>query len=148
MLFMKGSPDAPRCGFSARVVEALQSADISFGHFDILSVRLAALELRCVATCIACIRTSRRARTMHVHSVAPCRLHEKLHATCSLHARSQSKHLLPLLQDEEVRSGLKAFSDWPTYPQLYAKGELVGGCDIIMELQAAGELKSEIEAAG
>jgi len=49
-----------------------------------------------------------------------------------------------ILQDEEVRQGLKEFSNWPTYPQLYAKGELVGGCDIILEMHAAGELKSEL----
>lgn len=50
------------------------------------------------------------------------------------------------LQDQEVREGLKKFSDWPTYPQLYAGGELLGGCDIILELQKQQQLKSEIEA--
>lgn len=84
MLFMKGSPEQPRCGFSRRVVDALNSDGISFGHFDILS-------------------------------------------------------------DEDVRQGLKKYSDWPTYPQLYAKGELIGGCDIIEELHKTGELKSTIE---
>lgn len=83
MLFMKGTPDAPRCGFSSKVVNALRGEGISFGSFDILS-------------------------------------------------------------DEEVRQELKAFSNWPTYPQLYFKGELVGGCDIVMELQSDGELKSSL----
>jgi monothiol glutaredoxin len=46
-----------------------------------------------------------------------------------------------------VRQGLKQFSNWPTYPQLYAGGELLGGCDIVLELSAAGELKREIEDA-
>ncbi|EEF43264.1 monothiol glutaredoxin-S17 [Ricinus communis] len=83
MLFMKGSPDAPRCGFSSKVVNALREEGVSFGSFDILS-------------------------------------------------------------DEEVRQGLKVFSNWPTFPQLYYKGELIGGCDIIMELKNNGELKSTL----
>jgi len=72
VLFMKGSPSEPRCGFSSRVVQALDAVDATFGHFDILS-------------------------------------------------------------DEVVRQELKRFSNWPTYPQLYVKGELIGGCDIITE---------------
>lgn len=83
MLFMKGTPDAPRCGFSSKVVNALKEEGVEFGSFDILS-------------------------------------------------------------DEEVRQGLKTFSNWPTYPQLYYKGELVGGCDIVLELQSSGELKSTL----
>lgn len=45
-----------------------------------------------------------------------------------------------ILTDEEVRQGLKTYSDWPTYPQLYVKGELIGGLDIVKEMQASGEL--------
>jgi Grx4 family monothiol glutaredoxin len=84
MLFMKGSPDAPKCGFSGRVVAALQQAGVKFGHFDIL-------------------------------------------------------------QDEEVRQGLKELSSWPTYPQLYVGGELLGGCDIVQEYASQGELLSTID---
>jgi len=87
MLFMKGSPDAPKCGFSRKVVEALRATDTPFGSFDILS-------------------------------------------------------------DEAVRQGLKEYSNWPTYPQLYVNGELLGGCDIVLELAEAGELKGELAAAG
>ncbi|XP_057750605.1 monothiol glutaredoxin-S17 [Arachis stenosperma] len=83
MLFMKGTPDAPRCGFSSKVVGALRDEGVSFGSFDILS-------------------------------------------------------------DEEVRQGLKTFSNWPTFPQLYYKGELIGGSDIVMELRNNGELKSTL----
>ncbi|XP_020595023.1 monothiol glutaredoxin-S11-like, partial [Phalaenopsis equestris] len=83
MLFMKGKPDAPSCGFSSKVVNALREEGISFASFDILS-------------------------------------------------------------DEEVRQGLKTYSNWPTFPQLYYKGELIGGCDIVMELRKAGELKSTL----
>ena len=83
ILFMKGSADAPRCGFSSKVVNVLREENISFNTFDILS-------------------------------------------------------------DDEVREGLKKYSNWPTYPQLYHNGELIGGCDIILELKATGELKSEL----
>lgn len=83
MLFMKGTPDAPRCGFSSRVVNALREEGIDFGSFDILT-------------------------------------------------------------DEEVRQGIKVFSNWPTFPQLYYKSELIGGCDIVMELRNSGELKSTL----
>lgn len=50
-----------------------------------------------------------------------------------------------ILTDEEVRQGLKVYSDWPTYPQLYVKGELVGGLDIIKELQSSGELDATLK---
>ncbi|KAJ6833905.1 uncharacterized protein M6B38_336785 [Iris pallida] len=83
MLFMKGTPDAPRCGFSSKVVDALRKAGVSFGSFDILT-------------------------------------------------------------NEEVRQGLKTYSNWPTFPQLYYKGELIGGCDIVLELYSNGELKSTL----
>uniref|UniRef100_A0A0C9RJ08 TSA: Wollemia nobilis Ref_Wollemi_Transcript_15195_1929 transcribed RNA sequence n=1 Tax=Wollemia nobilis TaxID=56998 RepID=A0A0C9RJ08_9CONI len=83
MLFMKGTPDAPRCGFSSKVVNALKEEGLSFSHFDILS-------------------------------------------------------------DDEVRQGLKTYCNWPTYPQLYHKGELIGGCDILLEMHKAGELKSTL----
>ncbi|KAL5225699.1 hypothetical protein ABZP36_012338 [Zizania latifolia] len=84
MLFMKGTPDAPRCGFSSKVVNALKQAGISFGSFDILS-------------------------------------------------------------DEEVRQGLKTYSNWPTFPQLYCKSELIGGCDIVLEMEKSGELETLLE---
>ena len=83
VLFMKGNPDGPRCGFSRRIVDVLRGQDITFGHFDIL-------------------------------------------------------------QDEEVRQGMKKFSDWPTFPQLYSKGNFVGGLDVVKELVEAGELKKEM----
>ncbi|KAE8719946.1 Monothiol glutaredoxin-S11 [Hibiscus syriacus] len=83
MLFMKGTPDAPRCGFSSKVVNALKDEGVSFGSFDILT-------------------------------------------------------------DDEVRQGLKVFSNWPTFPQLFYKGELIGGCDIVLELRNSGELKATL----
>ena len=83
MLFMKGSPKAPLCKFSIRVVAALQQNAIEFGHYDIL-------------------------------------------------------------QDDVVRQGLKNYAQWPTYPQLYVRGEFVGGCDIIEEMHSKGDLATHI----
>ena len=84
MLFMKGLPSQPRCGFSRQICELLQKENVKFDAFDILT-------------------------------------------------------------DEDVRQGLKKLSDWPTYPQLYVDGELVGGLDIVRELIESGELKDMIE---
>ncbi len=62
-------------------------------------------------------------------------------------------HLIPeyttvdVLADPEIRQGIKEFSSWPTIPQLYVKGEFVGGCDIVTEMFQAGELKEKLEAA-
>ena len=86
MLFMKGSPDAPRCGFSRQVVELLRAEKVQFDSFDILT-------------------------------------------------------------DEAVRQGLKTFSNWPTYPQLYGDGKLLGGLDVLKEMQEEGELRDSLPAA-
>ena len=53
-----------------------------------------------------------------------------------------------ILSDEEIRSGIKEYSDWPTFPQLYAHGELLGGCDIVEEMAQRGELKAALLPAG
>lgn len=87
VLFMKGTPSEPRCGFSKRVVQALEQEGITdYASFDIL-------------------------------------------------------------KDNEVREGLKRYSDWPTYPQLYFKGSLVGGCDIVEELRDSEQLRQELVAS-
>ena len=52
-----------------------------------------------------------------------------------------------ILGDEAIRAGLKEFSNWPTYPQLYVRGELVGGCDIVLEMASSGELKAALSPA-
>lgn len=79
LLFMKGSPLFPQCGFSSTAVSILNHLNVAFGSVDVL-------------------------------------------------------------QDQAVRQGIKAFSDWPTIPQLYVKGEFVGGSDIMMEMYESGEL--------
>jgi monothiol glutaredoxin len=84
ILFMKGTPEAPACGFSARTVAALQSLDVPFASVDILP-------------------------------------------------------------DPRIRQELSAISDWPTIPQLFAHGELVGGCDIVTEMYESGELAEALQ---
>jgi len=81
LLFMKGTPDAPRCGFSSMAVQILDHIGANFVGVDVL-------------------------------------------------------------QDEALRDGIKTFSDWPTIPQLYVKGEFVGGSDIVREMFNAGELQA------
>ena len=84
ILFMKGTPEAPACGFSARTVAALQSLDVPFAAVDVLP-------------------------------------------------------------DQRIRQELSAISDWPTIPQLFANGELVGGCDIVTEMYESGELQGALQ---
>jgi len=86
ILFMKGSPDFPQCGFSSRASQALSECGAEFAFIDVLA-------------------------------------------------------------EPEVRSNLHRYADWPTFPQLYIKGELVGGCDIIMEMFENGDLKTMVDAA-
>lgn len=86
VLYMKGSPQMPQCGFSAKATQMLNACGAKFASYDVLS-------------------------------------------------------------DPELRQGLKEFSNWPTFPQLYIKGELVGGCDIMMELFQQGELQKLVQAA-
>ncbi|MCL2715345.1 MAG: Grx4 family monothiol glutaredoxin [Alphaproteobacteria bacterium] len=80
VLFMKGSPQFPQCGFSGMVAQILDQVGVSYKSFNVL-------------------------------------------------------------ESEELRNGIKVYSSWPTIPQLYVKGEFVGGCDIVREMFQAGELK-------
>ena len=87
VLFMKGTPDFPQCGFSAQAVAALNACHAQF-------------------------------------------------------------HAVNIFEDPELREALKAYSNWPTYPQLYVRGELVGGCDIAVQMFRSGELKQLLTEAG
>ena len=86
IIYMKGSPDMPQCGFSARAIEALMECGKRFAYVDILS-------------------------------------------------------------NPEIRANLPTYANWPTFPQLWVDGELVGGCDIITEMSSSGELQAVIDAA-
>ena len=83
-LFMKGTPDAPQCGFSMAVTNVLKHLNVNFKGINVL-------------------------------------------------------------EDENLRQGIKDFSDWPTIPQLYVKGEFIGGCDIVKEMFEKGELKELLQ---
>ncbi|MDH3399635.1 MAG: Grx4 family monothiol glutaredoxin [Chromatiales bacterium] len=86
LLFMKGSPDFPQCGFSAQAVAVLRACGTNFASFNIL-------------------------------------------------------------EDPELREALKVHSNWPTFPQLYVKGELIGGSDILVEMYQSGELQPVLAEA-
>ncbi len=87
VLFMKGTPDFPQCGFSAQTVAALRALGAEFKAVNIF-------------------------------------------------------------EDPELREALKRYSNWPTYPQLYVKGELLGGCDIALQMYQSGELQQVLSSAG
>lgn len=86
-LFMKGTPDAPQCGFSMAISNMLKILEVNFKGVNVL-------------------------------------------------------------EDQNIREGIKIFSDWPTIPQLYIKKEFVGGCDIVKEMYENGELKKVLENKG
>ncbi|MCA1798742.1 MAG: Grx4 family monothiol glutaredoxin [Xanthomonadaceae bacterium] len=86
MLYMKGTPDFPQCGFSSRVVQALKAVDAEFESVNVL-------------------------------------------------------------EEPEVRTNLPRYANWPTFPQLFVGGELIGGCDITVDMYNSGELKQVIDQA-
>lgn len=86
VIFMKGTPQFPQCGFSARTVQALQACGARFGHVNVLA-------------------------------------------------------------DPEIRQHLPRYANWPTFPQVYIDGELIGGCDITLELYQRGELERMVQHA-
>ena len=87
VVFMKGTPQFPQCGFSGQVVQILTHLNVKFKGIDVLS-------------------------------------------------------------DPSIRQGIKEFSNWPTIPQLYVKGEFIGGCDIVREMFQTGELQETLQSKG
>eukprot|EP01036_Dinobryon_divergens_P032705 gene32705-42352_t len=190
MLFMKGTPDQPRCGFSRQTVEILVGNDIQFASFDILSDEGVRAGLKVYSDWptypqvyvngalvggldILKDMLSAGGASLKVQlgitdvqlPPPPSSLEEKLRgliqqAPVMLFMKGSpdtpkcgfSRSIVELLRkggvtfssfdiltDEEVRAGLKTFSDWPTYPQLYVKGTLVGGLDILREMANSEE---------
>lgn len=86
LLYMKGTPERPECGFSAKAVQALNACGASFASVNVL-------------------------------------------------------------ENPDIRQALPGYANWPTFPQLYVQGELIGGCDIMMELHHSGELQRIVDAA-
>ena len=130
MLFMKGSPDNVRCKFSRQMVELLNETKhvLCFGFAFVEHVvqysLLSALPLPFLCECEWVVYIQ--------YTVILCRL---------------SYGHFDILSDESVRQGLKQYSSWPTYPQLYARGRLVGGVDIVSQMRADGSLLAELRAA-
>ncbi|MDE2091335.1 MAG: Grx4 family monothiol glutaredoxin [Gammaproteobacteria bacterium] len=87
LLYMKGTPEFPQCGFSARTSQVLKTMGVEFGHVNVLA-------------------------------------------------------------EPEIRASLPKYSNWPTFPQLFVKGELVGGCDIVVEMHETGELRKLLDEKG
>ncbi|MEM8855882.1 MAG: Grx4 family monothiol glutaredoxin [Pseudomonadota bacterium] len=87
LLFMKGTPNFPQCGFSGQVIQILDYLGVPYSSVNVL-------------------------------------------------------------EDDDIRSGIKDYSNWPTIPQLYVKGEFLGGCDIVREMFQAGELQDHLTGAG
>ncbi|MDM8560030.1 Grx4 family monothiol glutaredoxin [Candidatus Parabeggiatoa sp. HSG14] len=86
LIYMKGTPQLPQCGFSSRAAQALQACGVEFAYVNVLT-------------------------------------------------------------DQEIFQNLSRYANWPTFPQIYINGELIGGCDIILELYQKGELKKMLEQA-
>ncbi|XP_037532026.1 glutaredoxin 3 [Nematolebias whitei] len=186
MLFMKGSPQEPRCGFSRQIVALLKERNIHFSSFDILSddeVRqglktysnwptypqlyvngelVGGLDIvKEMAESGELENTCPKAETLEhrlksIISRSPVMLFMKGNkeaAKCGfsrqilevLNGTGLDYDTFDILQDEEVRQGLKTYSNWPTYPQLYVNGELIGGLDIVKELKESGELESVLK---
>lgn len=186
MLFMKGNPSEPKCGFSKQTIAILDGMNAEYGTFDILTddeVRqglktfsdwptypqlyidgeliggldiinemLASGDLKSMVP----TKVDLDARLKELTNSAPIMIFMKgnpENPQCGFsrtlmeimkETKLEFKHF-DIFTDEDVRQGLKKFSNWPTYPQVYVKGELVGGLDIIKELNEAGELVSTLK---
>jgi len=185
MLFMKGNPDAPACGFSSKIVQLLNAHEIKFSSFDILENEQVRAKLKVFANWPTYPQLWVNGKLIggldivqemaedddlaEQLGIEPLNVRlEKLikQAPVMLFMKGDpenprcgfSRKIVDILQqdaipfqhfdileDEEVRQGLKTFSNWPTYPQLYAKGKLVGGLDIINELREEDELKDALQ---
>ncbi|CAM9742590.1 unnamed protein product [Scytosiphon promiscuus] len=187
MVFMKGTPDAPRCGFSRTLVGLLREENIGFESFDILQddgVRQGLKKLSnwptypqlyvqgelvggldivkemkhegALAPQLGVTpKESLDSRLTGLISSSPVVLFMKgtpdspqcgfsRTAVGLLREEGVEFSTFDILEDNEVRQGLKKFSEWPTYPQLYCGGELLGGLDIMKEMAQAGELKAAL----
>lgn len=215
MLFLKGTPAAPRCGFSRQAVEMLTASSLSFGYFDILGDEEVRQGLKTYSDWPTYPQLYVRGELVggldimkemaedegglvdqlelgefvvknanEVASGDQTKEEKKEEAATSLDDRLKGligRHRVMLfmkgvpsaprcgfsrqiveildshdasydafniLEDDEVRQGLKAYSDWPTYPQLYVEGDLVGGLDIVKEMEEGGELEDLLTVGG
>jgi len=201
MLFMKGTPSKPKCGFSRQAIDVLRKEEIPFGSFDILSdndVRqglkvfsdwptypqiyvkgelMGGLDILKETAAEGSLKDDweiadllannsnlasqdtedslddRLGKLVNRHTVMLFMKGLPSNPQCGfsrqivdiLDETGVSYDAFNIFEDDEVRQGLKEFSDWPTYPQLYYKGELLGGLDIVRELKESGELEEMLQ---
>jgi len=193
VLFQKGTPSAPKCGFSRQAIEILNAADVSFGSFNILEDDEVRQELKTYSDWPTypqlyvrgelvggldimkelgeeegglveqleledfVIKSAEKEQTLNerieqlinrhkimvfikgIPSAPRCGFSRQIVEV--LDSCKVSYDAFNILEDEDVRQGLKTYSDWPTFPQLYVEGELVGGLDIVKELNEGDELE-------
>ncbi|KAI3892185.1 hypothetical protein MKW92_011998 [Papaver armeniacum] len=176
MLFMKGKPEEPKCGFSRKVVEILQQEKVKFHSFDILDDDEVRQGLKVYSNwssypqlyikgeliggsdiVLEMQKSGELKKVLTEKDIIPKEtLEDRLKNIISssdtmlfMKGTPDEPHgvnfgSFDILTNEEVRQGLKTYSNWPTFPQLYYKGELIGGCDIVLELHGSGELKSTL----
>ncbi|XP_075011403.1 glutaredoxin-3 isoform X2 [Calonectris borealis] len=150
MLFMKGSPKEPRCGFSKQMVEILNKHGVSFSSFDIFSDEEVRQGLKTYSNWptypqlyvageliggLDIIKELEASGELDTVCPKAQKLEDRLKSLIN-----KAPVMLFMKGSKQVRQGLKTYSNWPTYPQLYVKGELVGGLDIVKELKESGEL--------
>ncbi|EPY86493.1 hypothetical protein CB1_000309003 [Camelus ferus] len=135
MLFMKGTPQEPRCGFSKQMVEILNKHNIQFSSFDIFSDEEVRQGLKTYSSWPTYPQLYVSGELIGgLDIVKELEASEELDTICPKAPKLEESvdyETFDILEDEEVRQGLKTYSNWPTYPQLYVKGELVGGLDIV-----------------
>ncbi|XP_036779727.1 glutaredoxin-3 isoform X2 [Manis pentadactyla] len=144
MLFMKGTPQEPRCGFSKQMVEILNKHNIQFSSFDIFSDEEVRQGLKTYSNWPTYPQLYVSGELIGgLDIIKELEASEELDTICPKAPKLEESveyETFDILEDEEVRQGLKTYSNWPTYPQLYVRGELVGGLDIVKELKENGEL--------
>lgn len=215
MLFLKGTPNAPKCGFSRQAIELLTSSNVSFGYFDILEddevrqglksysdwptfpqlyvkgelvggldimkemmeeegglvEQLELGEFLIKSGDIAIVAADEQPKEVEEEKIS---LNDKLKQLINRHrimvfmkgipsspkcgfsrqiveildSFNVSYDAFNILEDDEVRQGLKVFSDWPTFPQLYVEGDLVGGLDIVNEMMESGDMEELLKGTG
>ena len=189
MIFIKGTPDAPRCGFSKQLLALLSQHGVQFDYFDILSDSEVREGLKTYSNWptfpqvyekgelvggldvvkelmeagefpSSAAQTGEEPLTVRIrsllssHRVLLFMKGDRQQPRCGfsraavelLNGEGVEYGTFDILQDEEIRQGVKEYSNWPTYPQLYVKGELVGGLDVMKEMKEGGELSEALKA--
>lgn len=188
MLFMKGTPDEPKCGFSRTITGILKLHNVDYSYFNILGDESVRQGLKTYSNWPTYPQlyhngelvggldiVKELAETDELKKMLPQKqdLNSRLKSLINkapvmlfmkgspdtprcgfskttigiMNATGISYETFDILEDEEVRQGLKTYSNWPTYPQLYVNGEMVGGLDIIKELEESGDLINTLKGS-